>query len=406
MRAKGLILLLAAWLALTLLSVWLVNSATLTILQSALQQSLPQRLADAGINQLGNPVLVEYLKNRIEADLAELQPGVSRPQLKPPLLEPSLVKHCSVRVLRLQGITFALRQSGEHFIQLDWHYNDHHEQLDLTVSCTLDWPRLLISQLLLVLAGLGLISCIPAPLSAQRKTLIERLTRSGLSRRRARHLTRQADHFNPLQWRLSELLTSCTDMPPEEMMGWIDNPRLAYLDSHRLPWFVLGLQRHRDNIEAALAIAEAEPDLILDPADCTAHCHGVAVPLPSTPFFYYYWYAMRRVDHENAGWFTNPHANGSDTSAAEELIALMERHDGHHKAVKDLRDKGLRAKTLDQNRSKVKDEIVNALGEELARDYLFEMARDPRTARYNYRLTLSPERIQLRSEIVGAPVTR
>lgn len=401
MRAKGLILLLAAWLALSLLSVWLVNSATLTILQSALQQSLPQRLADARVNQLGSRDLVDYLKQRIEQDLTDLRPGDSGL-----LLDPSLLKQCSARVVRLQASTFVQPQAGEQLLRLDWQHNGHAEQLELAVSCTMHWPRLLASQLLLVLAGLGLISCIPAPLSAQRKTLIERLTRSGLSRRRARHLSRQTDHFNPLQWRLSELLTSCTDMPPEEMMGWIDNPRLASLDNHRLPWFVLGLQHHRDNIEAALAIAEAEADLILDPADCTAHCHGVAVPLPSTPFFYYYWYAMRRVHHENAGWFTNPPATGSDTSAADELIALMERHDGHHKAVKDLRDKGLRAKTLDQNRSKVKDEIVNALGEELARDYLFEMARDPRTARYNYRLTLSPERIQLRSKIAGTPVTR
>ncbi len=50
---------------------------------------------------------------------------------------------------------------------------------------------------------------------------------------------------------------------------------------------------------------------------------------------------------------------------------------------------------LDQNRSKVKEELVRVMGEELAAPYLFRMERDPATARYRYRLALDPERIVL-----------
>ena len=381
---RRLMTLLTAWLALVALCWWQATSTTLESLETALQKKLPQRLAAARVNQVGHHELTDYLKSRIEADLANIRPGG---QL-------SLVKSCSVRVLRLQDKFFPRHQSNKQAIFLKWQYNGHDEEAVLAVECAMHWPRLLGSQLLVALAGWLLIGAIPAPLSQRRRAVVNRLVSSGLSPSRARHLTRHLDSYNPMQLELAELLLSAGDIPAQGVMAWLETPRLANLDSARLPWLILGLKHQGHSMEQALQIAEADPALELNPDDCTARCHGVAVPLPSTPFFYYYWYALRRSSGENAGWFTNPPANGCDTQVAQELIALMERHGGHHRAVKDLRDKGLRAKILDQNRSKIKDEMINALGETLASEYLFEMARDPRTARYNYRLALPPERIR------------
>ena len=71
----------------------------------------------------------------------------------------------------------------------------------------------------------------------------------------------------------------------------------------------------------------------------------------------------------------------------------MQHYGGHGKAINDLQSNGLKAKTLDQNRSKIKDELVSVLGETLAADYLFETARDAQSGRSKYRIKLPPEAI-------------
>ena len=74
---------------------------------------------------------------------------------------------------------------------------------------------------------------------------------------------------------------------------------------------------------------------------------------------------------------------------------MFEKYGGHAKAASEPQEKGLRAKTLDQNRSKIKDELVRHLCEELALPYLFDVQRDLRTARFNYRISLAPEFIKI-----------
>jgi len=89
----------------------------------------------------------------------------------------------------------------------------------------------------------------------------------------------------------------------------------------------------------------------------------------------------------------NPRSNRPDRAAGEELARLMWNFSGHAKASSLLESVGMRAKTLDQNRSKIKDEIVAALGAELASRYLFEQRRDPRSSRMSYRLGLRAEQL-------------
>jgi len=57
-------------------------------------------------------------------------------------------------------------------------------------------------------------------------------------------------------------------------------------------------------------------------------------------------------------------------------------------------DEGLKGKTLDQNRNKIKTELQRVL-EGLACDYLFDSERDERTARYRYSLKLPASKLKL-----------
>lgn len=143
----------------------------------------------------------------------------------------------------------------------------------------------------------------------------------------------------------------------------------------------------------SLRRARAQPQLLLRPATSTVVCAGSEVRLPSTPFIYYLWYAHRRLADIDSGWYLNPPSGGSDMAAAGELLVLMDQLGAHPKARRELAEKGLRAKVLDQNRSKAKDELTRVLGEEVAADYLFDAERDGRSARYRYRLRLEPGQI-------------
>lgn len=383
-RHGWLAILLAAWLALSGLGWWQASRSALASLEAQLHSSLPERINAAGINRVDQQGLADYLARRIEQDLGHIL-GYG------PL---SLVRQCSARVLGLRGNELGTLGTGEQQITLTWQGSSGQEQLNLGVRCHMHWPTLLASQLLLALAGLGLIRLIPAPLSDQRRRWIRRLAGSGVDPWQARRLTTGLDCYTQVQRQLADMLLTAGKLDPADIIHRVENPQMAGLDEPRLPWFALALHLHGGDDAKALAIAREEPGLVLDPAGLTAICHGIPVRLSSTPFFYYYWYALRRAG-DDGGWFTNPPSNRPDSEAGEQLIALMERHGGHGKAVKDLRDKGLRAKTLDQNRSKVKEEMAQVLGEFLAADYLFEMERDPRTARYRYRLALPPERIRL-----------
>ena len=73
----------------------------------------------------------------------------------------------------------------------------------------------------------------------------------------------------------------------------------------------------------------------------------------------------------------------------------MSRHDGHARAINDLQQAGLKARTLDQNRSKIKEDLVEALGESLASRYLFEASKHPDGVRMRYRLALSAANIRV-----------
>ncbi|MBY6063697.1 hypothetical protein [Pseudidiomarina sediminum] len=163
-----------------------------------------------------------------------------------------------------------------------------------------------------------------------------------------------------------------------------------------LKWYQLACQTYSK--PRAKQIATSNNTLEFSPANHQLSIHGMPITLSKTPYFYYLWYAQRRLAASvPGGWHLNPSQLQADTRSAQELIALMRCFKGHTKAINDLESNDLRAKTLDRNRNKIKEELTAVLGEELAADYLFDAERDPRTNRFKYRLKVAPENISIKN---------
>lgn len=119
----------------------------------------------------------------------------------------------------------------------------------------------------------------------------------------------------------------------------------------------------------------------------------VVIPMSSTPAIYWLWYAKKRISEQNDGWVLNPPSNRPSQTLASELIALMENYGGHGRAISELKQHGLKAKTLDQNRNKIKDAVVKVLGESFIDQLGFESAKHTHNAQSIYRLKTSPNTI-------------
>lgn len=342
---------LALALVLGCVSFYQASNSAMESLYQQLITNLPERILEAGVNRLVPSELADSLAEQINRDLRRVTPSHSL----------SLVDYCQARVLSLyekaylpaqERVTPKVIPLGERFPS---------ETLTLGMRCEPDWPRLAAWNLFLAAGVVALVSFLPVPLSSRQRQWAKRFRALGKTPRAAR--------------------LSCAEV--------------ERLDERAQDWLSLALRHFEGDIERAFAVARKPDRLMFDPRCCRIWCHGVPVELSATPFIYYLWYARRRVLDTAGGWLINPAANRPDKNGAQELIQLMEQHGGHSKAIKDLAEKGLKAKTLDQNRSKVKEELIRALGESLASDYLFEMSRDSKVARYRYRLALAPERVEL-----------
>ncbi|EOB6258326.1 hypothetical protein ACHELR_000310 [Vibrio fluvialis] len=123
--------------------------------------------------------------------------------------------------------------------------------------------------------------------------------------------------------------------------------------------------------------------------------NALVIPLSVTPAIYWLWYAQRRKCESDNGWVSNPPANRPDVFSAQSLIELMEQFGGHGRAISELKQHGLRAKTLDQNRNKIKEALLGVVGETLTEACGFENGRKDQNAQSCYRLKMSPNRIDI-----------
>ncbi|MGF1700483.1 hypothetical protein L4D09_09240 [Photobacterium makurazakiensis] len=199
------------------------------------------------------------------------------------------------------------------------------------------------------------------------------------------------------QHQAQTFLTQSGIVPTQAISLIRQYPRIfAQLTQDQLACFLQSLPHMP--VEQALAIAQHESDMFFSTTNnhtLVVKLHGVTIEMAKTPLIYYYWYAQKRVTNEHEGWFTNPAANRPDQVSAESLITLMEQFGGHARAISDLKENGLKAKSLDQNRSKIKEAILAVLPPSLAETYLFEKDNSDSQLRARYRIKLDINKITL-----------
>lgn len=329
----------------------LAHRSALSSLDAELNQQLPARISQAGINSFSDPQVEAMLISSINADLADV------------VYQSSIAYDCHSRVLALDESAVALASATveDAILNVQWQDGELTRRVDIGVDCQPDTESIVSGQLLVSFLLSFVLFFLPRPLRGNAQRRCGALMGAGVDAARCQAL--------------------CSDpallVVPEEGLPWVSRAiALGYTDA------------------AAFAVGKAEDVLQFDAAHSRVTIHGLPIDMPATPFIYYFWYASCRLQQAE-GWFTNPSIRKPDTENARQLIATMRKMGGHQKAINDLSTKGLRAKILDQNRSKIKDEVVRVLGEDLARAYLFEGERDVRTARYRYRLKISPQKIRL-----------
>jgi len=353
------------WLTLSLLPVLLFVSATVAWfsvklpVQHALATHMPSALADAVRFSVEQEPILHLVSRQIEADLSALQVEGWLP----------IFHDCHVSLLTLDHTLIPTPNArGSNPLQrmpLTWSRGGREVEAAFALHCQWNGSTLLGLNLGLTLMTLAIILLLPAASGARELAIRARLIAAGFDAVTASHCAREVSGH-----------------PDPHLSKWLDRTcALATTQQYDIDWLK--------------QVVLAENTICFDHSNQRVAIHGLSVTLPRTPYFYYAWYALRRCHSDNEGWVLNPAPERPEASRANQLIALMQAHGGHRKAINELLTHGIRGKLLDQNRNKIKEELTAVLGEELAADYLFESERDLRSGRYRYRLRLSPEAIRI-----------
>lgn len=374
------------WLLLTLLMMaalaLLARTSALWSLQQDVQQQLPASIARALVNAHDEQAALQDIARRLQQSLS-LQAG-GRHALT--LLQPAQIVWAQLQPVATAADDGIEPWRSQPQLISSWPYADSRLQLSLQLNLPFHWPALLLSALLLSAALLLLLHWLPGGRFAHLGAWRAHFRQQGYAPAQAAQLasTVSADP-DALRW-AQQLAADAGQgsLPLDDCLALAQEPALRALSAAQLDWLRLALLRGMD-WQDALPVALHAPQLRFDLAQQRLWIHGLEVTMAKTPLFYYFWYARRRVLQQ--GLYVNPGASRPDHQQGIWLAGLMERWGGHAKAINDLREAGLKGKTLDQNRNKIKDELTRALGE-LALPYLFEAERDLATARYRYGLTL------------------
>lgn len=348
-----------------------------TTLQQQMQQQLPGPIEAAFHNSHGGQTeLFSAIRQKLNTDL----------QTIPNQQTWSLIAGCQAQVVSL--LDEPMKPSS--LIRLQWSEHQQQRQLWYQSNCQLNKPVLFVLWLCLLPAVLLCCSLLPVIVQPKRWRLLRQLQQLPLSV----VAQRAAERAMPTNWTMAQqqlfqqlcLRQLCV----ADAMVLCEQPKAADFCLNQIDWLVLGWQQLQSAAKA-FAVAECAPGLQFDPINHQLWVHGLPLQLAKTPFLYFYWYAKARAVGE--GWLLNPASNKPDQQAAQQLIMLMQQYQGHGKAISDLSQQGLKAKTLDQNRSKIRDELIRQLGPELAKPYLFVSEKDGRSGRFRYRLALASDQI-------------
>ena len=237
---------------------------------------------------------------------------------------------------------------------------------------------------------------LPEPLSTHHRKWLYYLGNRSYDNDEAYRVVRDIDggslNLNEQQWKIFHLLHKPAEKNFPEAISTVIDKRLSRFSELQMEWFLITLRNDID-IAHAWSVALAPDTVTINLVASELTIHGVEIPMSKTPLFYYGWYANQCLSSD--GWVTNPRSNKPDKNQGKQLAKIMWEHHGHAKAIGDLEEVGLKAKTLDQNRSKIKDELVATLGDILAGYYLFDAKKDQGCT--SYRLKLMPYQIELLS---------
>ncbi len=369
------------WLALTALCSWQLGHRFQQQVTETLNTLLRDNTQSIALYHLETHSDSTQLAERINADLANLCAET----------RVSLLRDCHARVQRIDTIPFSGQKGTRALIDVELPEEYGLQSLSLNVFYDYHWAAVLSVTALLAALCLTAIAGLPRPMPPKQAQWQQTLQLAGLAKPDAKSAAHRLCQLPDTSQSAIRSLLDAELLPLAELHTLCEHPSAQTFSSTQWAWLEQALRRGED-LSRAIHIADCDEGIIFAPQRREVRIHGLPLSLPATPFIYYYWYAQRRV-HDEAGWYINPAANRADRDNANALIALLEQFGGHGKAINDLREKGLRAKTLDQNRSKIKEELVRALGEPLAQGYLFDMERDPRTSRNKYRLSTPVERI-------------
>ena len=296
--------------------------------------------------------------------------------------------------LQLQQLYSDQRRSWWPFRALiPWQQSDEQHQSLFTVRCDTRWLPLLGWSALFTALLFGLMRLLPPPLPAERVFWLRQFLQQGGSWQAAWSGSRTVLQWPPThQCTLTTLLEQWR-LPLRSVLPALQAVAFERFSAQQLQWLQVGLRQSQGDLYRALQVALAGDELVFDADHGALTLHGVVITLSSTPYCYYLWYALLRQQQSAGGWFENPSVQRPDKIMAASVAGLMAQCGGHRKAINELNQHGLRAKTLDQNRNKIKDELVAVIGETLAADYLFESERDLHTGRSRYRLSTARVRI-------------
>ncbi|WP_340677566.1 hypothetical protein [Paraglaciecola sp.] len=349
-----------------------------------LQQQLPVKLQSALYYSANDGPIMQLIQHNVDADLQVLPTSSFLP----------LLAQCHLNVLSL--ISHDDHHAWFNQINIKWLLGNKQVNTLFAFHCDTNWIASILYPLGFVTLLILLWRFLPRPLSAKGLQIRQQLQQY-MAFYPAHQLARQLNTGSDTQLELFEHLMPRYQQKQDidALLLWLAQPQVETLNPEQLAWFMLASRQYQLPKEHALEVALTPATLCFGQEQGQLIIHGLTLTLFKTPYFYYLWYANLRCQSE--GWHLNPPVNRSDTAGAAELIELMQSSGGHNKAINDLLAYGLRAKILDQNRNKLKAELISLLGENLAQDYLFDTERDLKSGRYRYRLRLPPHAITLPS---------
>lgn len=382
---------------------WLLLSAVLTVFLFAFSQSVIQDAVKHEVKQHLIQALDESLfsnaQNRVNDHKALQKLGQQISATMNRMVTSrwySSQKDCAVRLQRIDDVVIDENAMNDRVL-LALPRNQIEREVVVGFSCSPNWIIAAGVSGIIGLFFVLLSFALSPPLSKVHLQWVRYLLERGYGETEAFEIVRRYDAsrltLNPSQLFCLEHLHDSDVRNFASVLELVTDDRVATLNEDEIEWFNLGLGGNTVNLDEAWALVCAEDTVEIDLQEMTLTIHGLRVAISRTPLFYLAWYAMNRVGGD--GWITNPASNRPDVTVGQELARLMSEFDGHAKAINDLEQSGLKARTLDQNRSKIKDDIVAALGEKLAATYLFESGKHQDGVRMKYRLQIDSSQIKI-----------